>query len=111
MNGKIRLQYLGAITKKGELSKFISPYNLKEFFENGKKLYLYKKVGKGKFSKFVPVIETQLIINIANELGYTLVYRNDSPRGGKLGDYVVMKRKNKKAIKKLINLLSLENNV
>lgn len=107
MNIKRKLEFAGLLTKKEKLVATLYKPELLDFFENGSKLYLKKTSGSGRFTKIIDNKETRDIIKLCETLEYTLVYNNDAPRGGQLGDYVKLKRKNKFIIPKLeeLNLL------
>lgn len=96
------LQSVGVLTKSGKLSSKIGITALRKFFDDGEKLRVYKQTGFGRSTKIITDKETELIERLVKVLGYKYIYECDAPRGGKLGDYIKLGRKNTTIVNKIV---------
>lgn len=96
------LQSVGVLTKSGKLSSKIGVTALRKFFDDGEKLRVYKQTGFGRSTKIITDKETELIERLVKVLGYKYIYECDAPRGGKLGDYIKIGRKNTTIVNRIV---------
>ena len=83
----------------------IIKFNLKN---NGKETKIYTVSVTSQFGRYVKysVDKTSRILDFAKEKGLKTISGNDSPRGGKLGNYIIIKLdKRNRYIKRLLGEL------
>lgn len=67
-----------------------------------KNLECTNKQDSDEVQKIITDKETELIERLVKVLGYKYIYECDAPRGGKLGDYIKLGRKNTTIVNKIV---------
>ncbi len=96
-----KLQKGGYITQAGKIPKRIYSDRLIAFFSKKEKLYIYETKGTGRYRHIDTNSTTDYVIDLCNKLNLKMIRGNDAPRGGKLGEYIQIKRVNRQLIDKL----------
>ena len=81
----------GAIKKDGGF-KFDTGYFVDRLIA-GEKVYTTRATGSGARTKYSDVTSAHLAAKVLKAVGYTVNKKNDSPRGGQLGEHYKLARK------------------
>ena len=87
------------VKKDGNLTKFAIAA-IKDFRNRDGKFYITYTSGSGRFTTN---LSNSSVITICQKLGYKFKMLNDSPRGGKTGDYIKVSKKAFENIKSLVS--------
>ena len=90
-NTQIRSIINTGATKKDGSFKFDTGYFVDQLIA-GEKVYTTRTTGSGTRTKYSDAAGAHLASKVLNAAGYTVNKKNDSPRGGQLGEHYVLTR-------------------